>query len=97
MMESRIDASDLFSLRQDYNERLEDDVQRFCEKNFECRDTILEKNIIQACINGMMDEYRIYIENHDIRDFFELIYKALNTGVLVARLRRSTRTDKFHN
>ena len=43
--------------------------------------------MIQICINGMMDEYMIYIENHDIRDFVELIYKAQNTGALVARLR----------
>ena len=42
-MESRIDASDLFSLRQEYNERLEDYVQRFREKTLECRDTISEK------------------------------------------------------
>ena len=96
-MESRIDASDLFSLRQEYNEKLEDYVQRFREKTLECRDTISEKNMIRACMNGMMDEYRIYIENHDIRDFAELIYKARNTGALVARLKRSTRADSSHS
>ena len=95
-MESRIDASDLFSLRQEYNKMLEDYVQRFREKTLECRDTISEKNMIRACMNGMMDEYRIYIENHDIRDFTELIYKARNTGALVARLRRNTRVESSH-
>ena len=87
-MESKIDANDLFSLRQENNERLEDYVQRFREKTLESRDTILENNMIRACMNGMMDEYHIYIENHDIQDFVELIYKAQNTRALVSRLRR---------
>ncbi|KAL5576142.1 hypothetical protein UlMin_017841 [Ulmus minor] len=46
-------------------------------------------------MNGMMDEYRIYIENHDIKDFAELIYKARNTGALVSRLRRNSRAEAF--
>ena len=86
-MESQINANDLYSLRQGSNEKLEEYVQRFREKTLECQDTISEKNMIRACMNGMLDEYRIYIENHDIKDFAELIYKARNTGELVSRLK----------
>lgn len=42
-------------------------------------------------------EYRIYIENHDIREFAKLTYKARNTGALVARLRKNARVEVFHN
>ena len=45
----------------------------------------------------MMDEYMIYIENHDIKDFTELIFKARNTGILMARLKRNARTKTSHN
>ena len=96
-MDSHINASDLYSLRQEYNERLEEYVQRFREKTLEFQDTISEKNMIRACLNGMLDEYRIYIENHDIKDFAELIYKARNTGELVSWLRRNSRTEAFQN
>ena len=94
-METRINASDLFSLRQGYNENLEDYVMRFQEKTLECQGTIFEKSMIQACTNRMMDEYWIYIENHDIKDFAELIYKARNTRALVSRLRRNLRAKAF--
>ena len=94
-MEARINASDLYNMRQGHSEKLEEYVLRFREKTLECQDTISEKNMIRACMNGMLDEYRIYIENHDIKDFAELIYKARNTGALVSRLRRSTKTEAF--
>ena len=44
--ESKIDVSDLFNLRQDYHESLEDYVQRFREKTLECQDIISKKNMI---------------------------------------------------
>ena len=44
-MESQINASDLFILWQDYNEKLENYLQRFQEKTLECQDTISEKKL----------------------------------------------------
>ena len=64
-------------------EKLVDYVMCFKDKALECLDASSEKEIVRMCIKGMMNEYRIHIENHLVIDFVELLIMALNTGVLV--------------
>ena len=68
-------------------------MQHFIEKALDCAETMPEKDLVKMCIQGMLDEYRIHIENHAIYNFPELVTKTRNMGSTVARLSRPTRRD----
>ena len=62
-------------------EKLVDYVICFKDKALECMDALNKKEIVRMSIKGIMDDYRIYIENHLVIDFVELLTMTLNTGV----------------
>ncbi|KAM6560023.1 hypothetical protein CsatA_029262 [Cannabis sativa] len=83
MIEDKWSIADLSGERQNVGERLVNYVQKFREKALDCAETMAEKDLVKMCIKGMLDEYRLHIENHAIYNFAELIAKSRNTEATV--------------
>ena len=51
----------------------------FKERAFDCKKMVSEASLIGICIKGMQTKYRVFIENHMIQNFFELMSRRKNT------------------
>lgn len=57
-------------------------------------EVIAEKELIQLCVKGMQDECKLYIENHIVLTFSNLMKKVENTKVTISKLRKEKQVKR---
>lgn len=50
-------------------------VKRFHEKTLDCVDPVNEEVLVNVCLHGMNDEYRVFLENLTFSSFSKLMEK----------------------
>lgn len=89
ILEHKLSLSNLSSEKKEENESLTVYVNTFKENVLDCKEIISEIELIQLCIKGICDEYKIHIENHIVPNFVELMIKVKNTKKLVASIQKA--------
>ncbi|KAM4089765.1 hypothetical protein ACJW30_09G008200 [Castanea mollissima] len=62
-------------------------VNGFCSKFLDCYDDNEEHELVEACINNMLWEYRLHLENLNIVQFVDLLQMARRTALTVSERR----------
>uniref|UniRef100_A0A7N2LLY3 Uncharacterized protein n=1 Tax=Quercus lobata TaxID=97700 RepID=A0A7N2LLY3_QUELO len=62
--------------KQNVNEGVVEFIRRFMDTALDCYDNNEEHELVEACINNMLSEYRLHLENLNIVQFVDLLQKA---------------------
>lgn len=65
-------------------------VRRFYEKALDCCDLVEEEKPVNVCLHGMMEVYKIFLENLSFRSFSKLMEAPERTNESVHRTSRSS-------
>lgn len=84
---------ELSRTRQYSGEDLDVYVRRFRERALYCSDAVDEETLIGVCLHGMVNEYRVYLENLTFPSFSKLIEAARRTNESVRKPSRSTTSN----
>ena len=82
--EHKLSIADLADEPQKESEPLAEYVTRFKERALDCKEIVPEASLINICVKGMQTKYRVFIENHVIQNFAELIIRVKSTEASVA-------------
>ena len=55
-------------------------IKRFRDIALDCNDHCEEKTLVEMCIDNMIMEYRVVLENLEISQFAQLLQKARKTA-----------------
>lgn len=78
--------------RQYAGEDLDLYVKRFHDKALDCIDPVEEEILVDVCLHGMNDEYRVFLENLTFSSFLKLMETARQTNESVRRTPKANRT-----
>ena len=73
--------------KQNVNEGVVEFIQRFMDTALDCYDNNEEHELVEVCINNMLSEYRLHLENLNIVQFVDLLQKAWRTALIVSERR----------
>ena len=62
--------------KQNVNEGVVEFIRRFMDRALDCYDNNEEHELVEVCINNMLLEYRLHLENLNIVQFVDLLQKA---------------------
>ena len=86
--EERITFVSLYNnTKQNVNEGVVEIIRRFMDTALDCYDNNEEHELVEACINNMLWEYRLHLENLNIVQFVDLLQKAQRTALTVSERR----------
>ena len=84
--EERITFVSLYNnTKQNVNEGVVEIIRRFMDTALDCYDN--NEELVEACINNMLWEYRLHLENLNIVQFVDLLQKAQRTALTVSERR----------
>lgn len=69
-------------------------MNQFKERALDYNEIIAEKELIQLCVKGMQDEYKLHIENHTIMNFVNLMEKVENIESSVSKIRKEKQANQ---
>ena len=69
--------------KQAYSKGLVDFVKRFCDLSLDCYEQQAESKLVEMCINNMLPEFKVHLENLDICQFAKLMDSARKTALSV--------------
>ena len=69
------------------NEGVVEFTWRFMDTALDCYDNNEEHELVQVCINNMLSEYRLHLENLNIVQYVNLLQKAWRTALIVSERR----------
>ena len=58
------------------NEGVLEFIRRFMDTALDCYDNNEEHELVEVCINNMLSEYRLHLENLNIVQYVNLLQKA---------------------
>ena len=70
----------LHNTKQRTDEDLLDYLQQFWDKALKCHVKYEEHELVEICIDNMFSEYKIHLENLEIKQFAPLLQKARKTA-----------------
>ena len=62
-------------------------IRRFMDTFLDCYDDNEEQELVEMCINNMLWEYRLHLENLNIMQFVDLLLQAPRTALIVSERR----------
>lgn len=69
-------------------------VNRFKEIALDCKEIILEEELIRVSINGMQAKHKVHIENYMSSNFVKLIFRVSNTEATVVKIHKAMPNKK---
>ena len=73
--------------KQNVNEGVVEFIRRFMDTTLDCYDDNEEHELVEVCINNMLWEYRLHLENLNIVQFFDLLQMARRTALTISERR----------
>lgn len=67
-------------------------MKRFHDKALDCVNPVEEEILINVCLHGINDEYRVFLEDLTFLSFSKLMKAASQTNELVRRTPKPSRT-----
>lgn len=74
--EARFTLAELGRTRQHLGEDLDVYVKRFRKRALDCSDAVDKETLVDVCLHGMVNEYRVYLENLTFPSFSKLMEAA---------------------
>ena len=71
--------------KQNVNEGVVEFIRRFMDTALDCYDN--NEELVEACINNMLWEYRLHLENLNIVQFVDLLQQAPRSALIVSERR----------
>lgn len=90
--EAKYNFAELGRTRQYAGEDLDPYVKRFHDKALDCVNPVDEEVLVNMCLHGMNDEYRVFLENLMFSSFSNSMEAARRTNESVRRTPKASRT-----
>ena len=88
--EERITFVNLCNItKQNVNEGVVKFIRRFMDTALDSYDNNEKHELVEVCINNMLWEYRLHLENLNIVQFVDLLQKASRTALTVSKRSRT--------
>ena len=84
----------LYNIKQRTGEDLLDYIRRFRDTALECRVRYEEHELVEICIDNMFSEYKIHLENLEIKQFALLLQKAYKIAASWKTNKRAWKTSE---